>query len=424
MLSFVLNWVTSFGTGFGTLIGAWGANGLAQSMGSPGSRLVANWFGAQERGRAFGMYVLAAGMSSVLAYVTSLVVLDVWHLELALDFPAARVVDAVRWHRRLVRRTRSTERAGFSDEDAAGAAPGEPAVAEGTIRERYGAALSNGRLMLAAIAIGFQDTVRYWTADLGARLLPRCRCRQGHERGNGSAIALPVGMAIGAVTSGWISDRFCNGRRSGVIASFMALAGLAALAMYALPPGHWLGVPVLFSLDFSRTVRHSAFWALAPDLLGRARTGTAVGVMNFFAYAMAGLGEPFIGWMIQHNPLAGPLSAEAVAIVFPTRRRVRRVQRACGLADPPMNSARVQLFHGQGRPFELRTAALPDELGVGEVLVRSPSPPSAAPICTRSTAAAPRRRRACWGTKAVGQVVSGTRPGVYAGTTRDVDTRR
>src|SRR5262249_28965911 len=52
--SFVLNWLTSFGVGFTSLATAWGANGLAQSMGwAPGGRLVANWFDAHERGRAF-----------------------------------------------------------------------------------------------------------------------------------------------------------------------------------------------------------------------------------------------------------------------------------------------------------------------------------------------------------------------------------
>jgi OPA family glycerol-3-phosphate transporter-like MFS transporter len=68
--------------GFKSLFVCWSANGLAQSMGwAPGSRLVANWWGAHERGRAFGFFVLAAGLSSVLSYVTSLVVLDALHLD-------------------------------------------------------------------------------------------------------------------------------------------------------------------------------------------------------------------------------------------------------------------------------------------------------------------------------------------------------
>jgi OPA family glycerol-3-phosphate transporter-like MFS transporter len=32
---------------------------------------------------------------------------------------------------------------------------------------------------------------------------------------------------------------------------------------------------------------------------------------------MAGLGEPFIGWMVQHNPFAATPGRETVALVFP-----------------------------------------------------------------------------------------------------------
>ena len=57
----------------------------------------------------------------------------------------------------------------------------------------------------------------------------------------------------------------------------------------------------LFFAGFFVYGAQSAFWALSPDLLGSERTGTGIGVMNFFAYALAGLGEPFIGHMIETN---------------------------------------------------------------------------------------------------------------------------
>jgi OPA family glycerol-3-phosphate transporter-like MFS transporter len=185
-----------------------------------------------------------------------------------------------------------------------------------TAWQRYGVAFRHGRLLLAGLAIGFQNTVRYglliWVPVyfLGEDF-------KNDPRGKWVSIALPVGMALGAVTSGWISDRFCGSRRSGVIASFMILAAGAAMGMYLLPPGHVLGLPMLFLAGFFAYGPQSAFWALAPDLLGRARAGTAVGVMNFFAYAMAGFGEPLIGWMVQHNPFAATPGVESVALVFP-----------------------------------------------------------------------------------------------------------
>jgi len=176
--------------------------------------------------------------------------------------------------------------------------------------------LKSGRLLLAGLAIGFQNTVRYglliWVPVyfLGPHF-------KDDPQGKWVSIALPLGMALGAVTSGWVSDRFCNSRRSGVIALFMFLAAVCAMGMYLLPPGHLLGLPVLFMAGFFAYGPQSTFWALAPDLLGRERTGTAIGILNFFAYAMAGLGEPFIGWMIQHNPFGTVPGVEHVAIVFP-----------------------------------------------------------------------------------------------------------
>ncbi len=312
--SFLINWITSFGVGFKSLAAAWGANGLAQSMGwAPGSRLVSNWFSAQERGRAFGLYVLAAGLSSVLSFATSLIVLDVlqlgWRWIFRIPVFLMLLGGLVVW---WIARDRPCD-LGFAD--LSDDEPHNTVADSESAWQRYGVALKNGKLLLAGLAIGFQNTVRYglliWVPVyfLGKDF-------RDDSLGKWISIALPIGMALGALASGWMSDRFCQSRRSGVIALFMLLAAASAMGMYALPAGHWLGVPVLFLTGFFAYGPQSAFWALAPDLLGRARAGTAVGLMNFFAYTMAGLGEPLIGWMIQRNPFAIGVG-ENVALVFP-----------------------------------------------------------------------------------------------------------
>jgi OPA family glycerol-3-phosphate transporter-like MFS transporter len=317
--SFLLNWITSFAVGFEWLVVSWGLNGLAQSMGfAPGSRLIANWFGPHERGRAFGLYVLAAGLSSVLTYATSLIVLDVLHLDWRWIFrlPVGLMLlgGVVVW---LVARDRPSD-LGLPDTpfDEHQPSPDSTATAKENAWDRYRVAFTSPRLLLAGLAIGFQNTVRYglliWVPVyfLGENFT-------NNSLGKWISLSLPVGMALGAVASGWISDRFCQARRSGVIITFMLLAAVSAMAMYELPPGHVLGIPVLFLTGFFAYGPQSAFWALAPDLLGRERAGTAVGVMNFFAYVMAGLGEPFIGWMVKRNLFAFNVSVENVAIVFP-----------------------------------------------------------------------------------------------------------
>ena len=114
-------------------------------------------------------------------------------------------------------------------------------------------------------------------------------------------LALPIGMAMGAIVSGWLSDRVFRSNRSRVIGLFLLLAAASSLGMYLLPRDHWLGVPLLLLTGFFAYGPQSAFWALCPDLLGRERAGTGTGVMNTFAYVFAGLGEPLIGWMIESN---------------------------------------------------------------------------------------------------------------------------
>jgi OPA family glycerol-3-phosphate transporter-like MFS transporter len=115
------------------------------------------------------------------------------------------------------------------------------------------------------------------------------------------SLALPVGMAAGAIVSGWASDRLFDGRRSKVIVMSMTMAALTTFAMYRLAGHSWAGVPLLFLAGLFAYGPQAAFWALCPDLLGRRHAGTATGVMNSFAYLFAGLGEPLIGWIIESN---------------------------------------------------------------------------------------------------------------------------
>ena len=82
MLSFVMNWATSLATSYIMVLIFWTLNGFCQSLGwAPGSKLVANWWGGSERGKAFGFYVFAAGCSSILIYLLSIVMLDVYELD-------------------------------------------------------------------------------------------------------------------------------------------------------------------------------------------------------------------------------------------------------------------------------------------------------------------------------------------------------
>jgi MFS family permease len=79
----------------------------------------------------------------------------------------------------------------------------------------------------------------------------------------------------------------------------MTLAMFVLLLIYAIPPD-WLivGIVLLFLAGFLVYGPQSCYWALCPDLLGRYRAATAIGVMNMWAYFVAASTDPLIGWVI------------------------------------------------------------------------------------------------------------------------------
>ncbi len=307
VLSCGLNWMVSFGTSFASLTIPWATNGYAQSMGwAPGSRVLSSWWPQSERGKVYGAYVFAAGSSSVLAFATSTLILELdlnWRWIFRLPVLLLLIGGAVYY---VIVRDRPEE-LGFAplpDEsndagNESGITPRTKPTHNESSWQRYRYVLSNPRFIIASLAIGFQSMARYglliWVP---VHFL-------GEDWKNSDtkwmALALPVGMAFGAIASGWLSDRVFHSNRSRVISLFLFLAAACSVAMYFLSRDHWLGVPLLLLTGFFTYGPQSAFWALCPDLLGRARAGTGTGVMNTFAYVFAGLGEPLIGWVIESN---------------------------------------------------------------------------------------------------------------------------
>lgn len=296
VLSVLMNWATSYASAYWMVIVFWALNGFGQSLGwAPGSRLLSNWWGTRERGKAFGFYVFAAGCSSILIYLLSIIMLDVYELDWRWLFrlPVLLLLLGCTVFFFVVRD--KPEDVGFQK---LGEDPKLRAVKDGeTSRERYKKVLLNKKFITACISIGFQNMARYgllvWVPlyYLGTKL---------SESGNlWIALALPIGMASGTIFFGQLSDRVFNSNRSKPIALSMGLAGVVVLLLYLVPKDNLFGgLALMFAAGFLVYGPQSCYWPLSPDLLGVKRSGTGVGVMNTFAYAFAGAGEPFIGYMV------------------------------------------------------------------------------------------------------------------------------
>ncbi len=293
IISCALNWVVSFGHGFTSIGLPWLVNGLAQSMGwAPGSRILSNWWDKSHRGLVYGCYVFAAGSASVVSYVMAgTAVTYGWRWIFRLPVLLLLLGAVVFW---LIARNRPSD-LGFPDLPEE---PGTPAAdpAE-TAWQRYRVALTNVPFLFGSLSIGCQNLARYGLLVW----VPVHFLGQDWKTSPDKwlSVALPIGMACGAVSSGWLSDRVFHGNRSRVIILFLALAAVCATGMWALPRASALVVPALFLTGFFVYGPQAGYWALCPDLLGRRHAGTGTGVMNFFAYAIAGFGEPLIGHCIE-----------------------------------------------------------------------------------------------------------------------------
>ncbi len=300
LLSFVMNVITSFAGSLAGVLVPWAGNGFVQSMGwAPGSRILSNWWGRAHRGRVYGAYVFAAGMSSVVTYVMAATVVDLGWRWIFRGPVILMLLGCVTFWL-LVREKPSDE--GHSDvlEEANPLTDGADSTAdEMNWWQRYRCGFRCVPFLFGCAAIGFQNLARYGLLVWVPVHFLGDNWKNSDEKW--ISIALPIGMAVGAVSAGWLSDRLFGGRRAIPVVLFLGIASCCAMGMSFLDRGSMLALPLLFLTGFFVYGPQSAFWALCPDLLGKKLAGTGTGMMNFFAYLFAGLGEPLIGYLIETN---------------------------------------------------------------------------------------------------------------------------
>ncbi|GAA1726779.1 MFS transporter [Isoptericola hypogeus] len=325
--------LASFMHNFWGMALALGANGFVQAMGwSAGGRVISNWWSHHERGKSFGFYTLAAGSSSVLVYVTSTLTIETFDLawQWLFRLPVLlMLVGGITFY--IVARDTPKDagiippRSFTHDEDDVAL---EPEAARGlSSGDRYRAVLGIPKIWITGVAIGLQNSARY-----GLLVWVPVYFLGDSWKDTSNAVwitvALPVGMAVGALVNGQLSDRIFGSRRDRPIMLFMALGALSSLTMWITDPGAGLGIVLLFLCGFFVYGPQSSFWALCPDLAGKVMAGTAVGVVNFFAYLFAGAAEPIIGHLMDRNGgdaglifLVVAICCGASAVVTSTIRR-------------------------------------------------------------------------------------------------------
>lgn len=312
LLSVLTNVAISFSGSFPLILILWTCNGFFQSMAwAPGSKLITNWWNKNERGMALGFYTMAAGGSSVVTYFLSILLVQQkqdWQILFrvpVLFLLAALIIFYV------VARSKPSD-AGYTDIIAPPAAG-----TEDNWKQRYKIVLGNWRFLVACLAIGFQSMARY-----GLIFWVPIYFLGGNYKSDPQQIwvslLLPFGMAIGAFSFGYISDKLFLGNRPASISTGMLLCATISMTIFLLPvqTGVIAGI-LMFFAGFFVYGPQANFWPLCPELLGERYVGTGVGIMNMSAYLFAALGEPVMGKVIDvtGNPAMVFFTVAIIAIL-------------------------------------------------------------------------------------------------------------
>ena len=351
ILSFIMNWATSLSTGIVSLSVFWGINGYFQSMGwAPGSRLLSNWWGRHERGTVYGLYTFAAGLASVLSFVTSLVVVGYFQLDWRWIFRIPvllLLIGGIAFY--LIARERP--------EDMGFASPHDDVVDDGTdigsCRFRRLAlpgtrrCCRTGGSWSPAFRSDFRmppDTGSWYGCPCisSAPTGPR-RMRQRRSIPDGSALHCRSAWRLAHLPTAGSRTSSSTHAATSAIVLYMVLAAITALYMYTIPTtavyqGHGVFVPVRLL-----RLRPAIVVLGAVSRSGRPQAGgTATGVMNFCAYLFAGWASRSSGisWMANTSVVflssrRVPLPAQpsqALFVVNIQMEKWRGVRRVC--AEP------------------------------------------------------------------------------------------
>jgi len=311
--SCALNWLFSFSPdiapGIATLLGitnissvifatmavVFACNGYFQAMGmAPGGRLISNWWVHSERGKAMGFYTFAAGMSNVTVFLLATLCADRWGWRAAFRYPTLLMaVVAVAFY--FMTKDKPEDAGLKSRQEGTG-------KKRGSSIEQYVECLKNRNFVLASFSIAFHHVIRWGLLSFIPVFFIEVVGWKIKGAGFVSA-ALPLGMAFGALTGGYISDKFFGGKRANVIAVSLLLCSICVFIMPVLASytvshpetGKIFSVAMLIVSGFMLYGPIAPYFALPADLLGTQNSGTGIGIMNAVAYGGAAVGTAIIG---------------------------------------------------------------------------------------------------------------------------------
>ena len=304
LLSAVTNLILGSTTLFYAFVVLWGLNGWFQSVGSaPCGASLRQWFSSREYGTRYGVWSSSHGIGTAITFLVTAVIVDAFGWRWGFWAPGIAVgLVALILYRTLADRPRTYGLPVVADyKDDHPIDPSELAKA-GSVKAMQMAVFKNPAIWLIGLSSAMMYVARYGINNWGVLYLQEAKGYSLVEAGASLGV-YTVATVVGAIGSGFISDRFFGSRRN-VPALLMGLLILGSLWMlYATPPGQRvLDVVALTIFGFALGMQLSyvgGLWAV--DLAPPRAAGTAMGLIGGFSYMGAAIQDTISGLLIDRG---------------------------------------------------------------------------------------------------------------------------
>jgi sugar phosphate permease len=301
--SAALNYCFGFSHGLYLFLFIWTCNGYFQSLGwTPCVRVVGNWIEVERRGFVMGFVGTGYQLTAGLTYVVAGVGFSLLGWRGAMFVPPLILVAAAIGMLCFLREQPAET---TSDEDESQATAAEVTKPKSKSKlstwETFLVTVCNPLLWPLGLALGMTNAIRYGYLDWG--VIHLVEVSGSDEELNTKILksavkfaVLPLGGVFGAVTSGWLSDRYFASRRAPVVCFLLLVLCGITLAYDYVARSSTLGT--LFLLAAAGFCIYGAQVILvgtAPaDLARRGTSAAAAGFVNFFGYIGAALVGDFV----------------------------------------------------------------------------------------------------------------------------------
>lgn len=285
----------------------WGLCGWFQTFGAaPSVVALSQWFSNKERGTLYGVWFSAHNLGTGFTYIITAFIVSAFGWRMGFFAPGLLgILAAIFLYRFMYDRPQTYGLPPIAVHSGERTHEEDRAIDKPVFRAQLGVLLRPAVWVLGLSSAACYVT-RYAIESWGVVFLTEGKDYSLAQASGIISISQFAGIA-GAISCGWISDRFFHHQRSMPCMLFGIFFVLATATFVYVPKGNpWADYLSMAVFGFTVYALVTYLGGLmAVDICSKKATGAAMGVIGFFSYAGASLQEAVGGYLINAHKVTG-----------------------------------------------------------------------------------------------------------------------